>query len=291
LAAVRFNTNESAKFSPFFLLYNRDVVLPIDNILQPRRKYLGEEPHLIALEHQHKSFRAVHRHLKRAKRRQAAYANRGRKEVTLGIGDPVYFKNNLKKNKLQSNWKPFYRIIEKRGPVSFIVKNQLDGKTTKAHADQLKLAQVDEWEIPTNTNDRQLRDATYAVPPDSLDDDVVSEPEREPLRDIVRRHRRERDNSSSEDDIPLMELSKRLKERERRNNATVSAITKTDSSVTSDSSTSGDDSSSNSDTATDSASEEPVRKLVKKGRKRTSKSGADKAAALKILLAAVVSAM
>ena len=35
LAAIRFSISGSSKFSPFFLLYNRDVVLPIDNILQP----------------------------------------------------------------------------------------------------------------------------------------------------------------------------------------------------------------------------------------------------------------
>ena len=37
LAAIRFNVSASTKFSPFFLLYNRDVVLPLDNILKPRR--------------------------------------------------------------------------------------------------------------------------------------------------------------------------------------------------------------------------------------------------------------
>ena len=41
LAAIRFNHNDSSKFSPFFLMYNRDVVLPIDNILKPRRKYVA----------------------------------------------------------------------------------------------------------------------------------------------------------------------------------------------------------------------------------------------------------
>ena len=45
LTAVRFNHNDTSKFSPFFLLYNRDVVLPLDNILKPRRKYVGEEQH------------------------------------------------------------------------------------------------------------------------------------------------------------------------------------------------------------------------------------------------------
>ena len=43
LAAVRFNVNESTKFSPFYLLYNCDPVLPIDNIMKPRRRYLGKQ--------------------------------------------------------------------------------------------------------------------------------------------------------------------------------------------------------------------------------------------------------
>ena len=71
LDAVRFNISESSKFLPFFLLYNRDVVLPIDNILQPRRKYVGEEYHQVALQEQHKSFVTVRNYLKKAKKRQA----------------------------------------------------------------------------------------------------------------------------------------------------------------------------------------------------------------------------
>ena len=56
LAAIRFNVNESTKFSPYYLVYNRDPVLPLDNILKPCRHYLGEEPHKIGLQQQHKSF-------------------------------------------------------------------------------------------------------------------------------------------------------------------------------------------------------------------------------------------
>lgn len=50
LAAIRFNVNESAGYTPFYLLYTRDVVLPIDSILKPRGRYLGEDPHKTALE-------------------------------------------------------------------------------------------------------------------------------------------------------------------------------------------------------------------------------------------------
>ena len=40
---------------------------------------MGEEPHMLGLEQQHKSFVLVHRHLKRAKKRQAKYADRNSK--------------------------------------------------------------------------------------------------------------------------------------------------------------------------------------------------------------------
>ena len=65
LAAIRLNISESSTFSPCFLLYNRDVVLPIDNILQPRRNNVGEEYHQIALQEQHKTFVTVINHLKK----------------------------------------------------------------------------------------------------------------------------------------------------------------------------------------------------------------------------------
>ena len=81
LAAIRFNVSESSKFLPFFLLYNRDVVLPIDNIMKPRRKYLDEDYHQIALQKQHKAFVSVRNLLKKAKKRQEKYADRGNKNA------------------------------------------------------------------------------------------------------------------------------------------------------------------------------------------------------------------
>ena len=65
---IRFNTNDSTKFSPFYLLYNHDPLLPIDNIFKARHRYYGEMPHRIGLQQQHKSFVLVHRHLKKAKK-------------------------------------------------------------------------------------------------------------------------------------------------------------------------------------------------------------------------------
>ena len=69
LAAMRFGVNESTQQSPFFLLYNGEVVLTIDNILKSRRKYQGEEPHKIALEQQHKNFLLVHQNRTKAQKK------------------------------------------------------------------------------------------------------------------------------------------------------------------------------------------------------------------------------
>ena len=59
LAAVRFHVNMSSKFSPFFLLSNRYVVLPLETILKPKKRYVGEDMHKIALQQQYKSFTLV----------------------------------------------------------------------------------------------------------------------------------------------------------------------------------------------------------------------------------------
>ena len=100
LAAIRFHVNDSTKFSPFHLLYNRDPVLTIDNILKPRRKYADEELYKIALQQQHKSFTLVHKNLQ-AKQRQIKYADKGSHEIKIEVGDPVYLKKNIER---QVSW-------------------------------------------------------------------------------------------------------------------------------------------------------------------------------------------
>ena len=185
LAAIRFNISVSSKFSPFFLLNNRDVVLPVDNLMKPRRKYQGEETHKISLEEQHKNFVLV-------MRQEAKYADQGSKHIDYGVCDTVYYKNQRMQNKLDARWKPFHRIIAKRGPRSYFIQNQLDGSTIKAHAVDLNPVNLEEWDIPCTKDSRSMRRAANAIPPEesSLEDDD-SEPDK-PLRKVIRRHRRER---------------------------------------------------------------------------------------------------
>ena len=52
LAAVRFSICETTKFSPYYMLFGGEVVLPVDNQLRPRKKYVGEDPHRLVIEQQ-----------------------------------------------------------------------------------------------------------------------------------------------------------------------------------------------------------------------------------------------
>jgi len=214
LAAIRFHVNESTKYSPFFLLYNRDPVLPLDSILKPRRRYQGDQYHKIALEQQHKIFTAVYKNLKQAKKRQNKYADQNSQEIHLKVGDPVYLKNQRRTSKLDNKWTPYYRIIEQTSPVSFQVKNQLTGKSTKAHARHLRPANIDNWEMPKDNVGRPLRKYVYVAPPDESEDSLSDAPSPEvelPRAKMTKWARKEREDWSSENSIPLMELNKRIR--------------------------------------------------------------------------------
>ena len=47
------------------------------------------------------------------------------------------------------HWRPYYMVVEKTGPVSSRIRNQLIGSVTKAYAEYIRAASVEEWENPT----------------------------------------------------------------------------------------------------------------------------------------------
>ena len=65
LSAIRVSMAKTTQRSPFFLMYNCDPVMPVDNILRLRRKYLEEEHHRAALENQRKTFTQVYGRIKK----------------------------------------------------------------------------------------------------------------------------------------------------------------------------------------------------------------------------------
>ena len=76
-------------------------------------------------------------------------------------------KNNQRKEKLDLKWKPYFRILERKGPVSYVIKNQLDGSTCTVHAEMLRLAKVEEWQMSKDESSKRLRDAAFVIPPNA----------------------------------------------------------------------------------------------------------------------------
>ena len=49
-AAYNFLPNEHSKESPFFLMFGRDPVLPLNTLLKPKIRYMGNDINIISLE-------------------------------------------------------------------------------------------------------------------------------------------------------------------------------------------------------------------------------------------------
>ena len=205
LAAIRFNVSETTKFSPFFLLYNRDVILPLDNILKPRRRYYGNDHHEVAAQEQHRAFTLVKNNVEGARKRQLDRINKKTEDIEFQPGDLVFYKNHCRIGKLDKRWKPGYVVVEKTGPVSYKINDQLTSSVVKAHASQLREARMDNWVVPeTGWSGRKV---TLATPVDTQLSDSDSD-----TGDILKRYRRQRENSDDESDIPLAELQIRLRQ-------------------------------------------------------------------------------
>ena len=138
-------------------------MLPLDNILKARRKYMGEDSHKIHIEQLHKSFVLVHKHLKHAKRRQAKYANKNAKDIHFGIMDPVFYKVHKRESKLHNKWLPLYRIIEQTSSVNFVIRNQLDRSIIPCHDNDIEKAQIGNWQNPKVNEGHSIRKAHNAV--------------------------------------------------------------------------------------------------------------------------------
>ena len=63
----------------------------------------------------------------------------------------MYVKKRQRSSKWEGKWLPYFRILEKRTPVIYIIENTLDASTEKVHAKHLHLANL-EWETPKGKN-------------------------------------------------------------------------------------------------------------------------------------------
>ena len=175
LMAYRTAVNDTTKHSPFFIVYGRDPVLPMDTLLNPKVKYMGEEYVPTAIERLHKAYTDVRRNTydsRESNRRRLAEKSA---ISDYEIGDSVFYLDKASKQdecaKFALKWKPFYRVVERLTPVTYKIQEQNTNKEKIVHAELLRPALPEHiWDVQRD----KLEHATYDV--------VEDRPRVQPLR-------------------------------------------------------------------------------------------------------------
>ena len=151
LMAYRTMTHGSTKKSPFLVMYGRDPILPVDTLLQPKMRYMGDEYVPTQLQRLHEVYTDVRQNIEASQERNQENRNRNASCTVFTAGDAVYYRDKTSRPgislKLQPRWVPFYRVIEQTGPVNYRIKHQVSGISKIVHVDNLMRAFPEEnWE-------------------------------------------------------------------------------------------------------------------------------------------------
>ena len=185
MTAYNSSISSGRKYSPFFLLYHRDPVLPLDTILEDRGHYYGDDFLPTALERMHLAHHLVRENIKNQNLKNRQYRNKNlRGQITIDIGDPVYLRKFVREGKFDRKWELHFRVLEKTGPTSFVVQNTLTGTTKRVHANDIRKAKIsDNGDIVPPEEEVISEDDTdvesESSPEDDLDDKTEIEDEDE----------------------------------------------------------------------------------------------------------------
>jgi len=128
---------------------------------------MGESSARYQMENLHKAMRQAHTNMRRAKQKRNRRRNQDAQEPDLQVGQAVMLKNHNRTGKLDSYYKPYYRIIEQISLATFMVKNVANGTEQKVHMKNIKKVDIDDWDEPRRavTGKENKKRATYVVPP------------------------------------------------------------------------------------------------------------------------------
>ena len=93
-AAYNFIPNEHSRESPFFLMFGRDPVLPLNTLLGPKMRYLGNDQNILSLEALKNIFEIAATNLKMA--REKGDPENSPLPTKLQPGDTVLVQNHTK---------------------------------------------------------------------------------------------------------------------------------------------------------------------------------------------------
>ena len=151
LGAYRMSKNESTKHTPYFIMYGRDPVLPVDTLLQPRSKYFGEDYVPLAFERLHDAYSEVVQNMQQAREHNKNYIAKTAQSSDFKPGDLVYYFDPSVQpgdsTKLTLRWKNYYRVVSKLGEENYCIKNMQTNKSKIVHSENLRhRPEEDSWD-------------------------------------------------------------------------------------------------------------------------------------------------
>ena len=211
LIAYRAAPCESTGNSPFYIHKGYDMTLPGDLIFGPRQKYMGEDYSKQAIQRVYQTFQLAKKHLIDSQWYNLQRVNKDRENPEFQIGEPVLYRypgtlaggsrEGLQSKKLRGAYLPYWRILEKKSPVNYIIYNEINGKSRRVHARNLVRAtmentwlQKDHEYVPLPARRRKVK----WVKPAPLEQELQYEKEsrlQEKLSSLVDRPRTQRERA------------------------------------------------------------------------------------------------
>ena len=166
-AAYNFIPNEHSKESPFFLMFGRDPILPLNTLLEPKVRYLGNDINILSLEAMKNMFEITATNLKLAQERgdpkDQPLPNK------LQPGDTVLVQNHVK-GPFDPKFIGNYRVIALKG-------NQVEIQPATGGPTEMKHIKHVKYILPTDRYINQLpnysmfgRKTTFRINPDHIPD-------------------------------------------------------------------------------------------------------------------------
>ena len=148
-AAYNFLPNEYSRESPFFLMFGRDPILPLNKLLEPKVRYLGNEDNILSLETLKNIYELAATNLSHARKR---YGNTEPLHAHVKEGDLVMIKNNVRKA-FEPRYVGTFRVVTIKGQ-QVEVRPAEGGRTQMVHISHVKNI------LPADNVIKQLPDYT-----------------------------------------------------------------------------------------------------------------------------------
>ena len=166
-AAYNFIPNEHSKESPFFLMFGRDPVLPLNTLLEPKIRYMGNDINILSLEAMKMLYEITATNLKLA--REKGDPQEQPRPTKLQPGDTVLIQNYVK-GPFDPKYIGDYRVISLKG-------NQVEIQPTVGGPTEMKHIKHVKYILPADKYIDQLPDysgfgrkTTLRINPDQIPD-------------------------------------------------------------------------------------------------------------------------